>query len=241
MPRYARSTRTRSRKPKPAAKPRRKTGQRKRVTGPFRTYVSNDPFRTSMSVKLAYTKTHAAVTGSGGVFGPEDVIRLASLYDPEFGLGGHQPYGFDQLALLYRKYKVNAVLVELTCTDPSEDGLVIGCTFQPPNGAYTLAGKTPDILKEKPMCVTRPINNTGSQLVRIKQYMPMSKISGLTPLQFKADIDLFTATTSANPTAEPYFRFAVASDRAASGAGLIMRVKVTYFATFYERITLTQS
>lgn len=221
----ARPKRTIKRKPRPTNRP----------SGPFRNINTSDPFPSKKSFKFHYAENHLLTTGALGVCGSEQVYRCNSLFDPDFAVGGHQPYGYDQTSNLYRKYKVNAISVQLTWTDPSVDGMVVAAMFQPPNGAFTLNGKVPSQIREQPMSVTRSINNSGKQSGSFKQYFPISSLSGLTNLQFKADVDLFTADVGANPAAFPLFRFAAADDRGVAGSTIVVKTKIIYYATLYER------
>ena len=41
---------------------------------------------------LKYSETFTLTTGAGGTFGVDQVMKLNSLYDPDFTGGGHQPY-----------------------------------------------------------------------------------------------------------------------------------------------------
>jgi len=212
-----------------------------RPSGPFKSFNTTDPFPVKMYKKLHYSENHVLATGAFQQFGAEQIYRCNSVWDPDQTSTGHQPYGMDQLEILYRKYKVTAILLELTWTDPSEDGLSVGICFQPPGSGYSLTGKSPQTLREQPMSITRSINNTGSQKGSIKQYFPISTLSGLTNLQFKADVDLFTAPVAENPPAVPLLRFAVASDRNTQSATIIFQTKITYYTTFYERKQLNMS
>lgn len=220
-----------------AAKPSR---SRARLSGPFKNFVGADPFRNTMSAKMHYTQVHTLSSGFGGFTGAEKVINLNSLFSPDFSGGGHQPYAFDQMALLYRKYKVTAVLVECKYNDPSADGMFVAVQIQPPQSPATITGKRKEELSEQPMSVVRSINNSGNQKGVIRQFVPISTVSGLTKLQFQADVDLFTAQTTASPTAIPYLRVAVGTDRATSST-MIITLKITFYSTFYERIVLDQS
>lgn len=210
--------------------------KKSKIVGPFRTINSQDPFPSMYSCKLTYSENFLFTTGTGGLLGAEQIMRCNSVHDPNFTGTGHSPYGYDQLSPLYRKYKVNAVQVELVYTDPSEDGLYIAAMFQPPGGAFTLAGKVGYQIKEQPMSITRAISNSGKQVGIIKQYFPISKISGLTKMQHAADIDLFSALVSQNPAAVPLLRFSVGSDRGIANATMIVKAKITYWTTFYERV-----
>lgn len=241
MTKYVRKSKITKSKRKPKTTKKRGILTTSRPSGPFKTYNTADPFRSSMSVKFHYAENHIQTSGIGGYLGTEQIYRLNALHDPNFSAIGHQPYGYDQVQNLYRKYKVNAVMVELKWSDPSEDGMVIGIQFQPPNAAYTLTGAHIQDVREQPMSVTRSINNSGSQTGVIKQFFPISALSGLTPLQFKADVDLFTSTVLNLPTAVPLLRFAVGSDRGTNGASLIVKIRVVYYSTMYERKVQLQS
>lgn len=241
MPNGRRSNKRSSRAPKRKSPPRRRTRRAApKPSGPFRSFVSNDPFRPTMSTKLHYTVNLTMSSGLGGLFGPEHIFRCNSLYDPDYTSGGHQPYGYDQLELLYRKYKVNAVAVNVTYSDPNQDGTLIGFTFQPPGGSATLAGGLPSTIEEQPMSIVRRINNTGKQVGKLKQFFPISTVSGLSKLQFGADVDLFTAATGTNPAASPLFRVAVATTQGSTST-LTVSVSLTYYCTFYERKGLPAS
>jgi len=61
--------------------------------------------------KLRFVQTHKALNISGGTPGTV-AYRLNSLFDPDFALGGNQPYRFDQIVGLgYQQYMVHAVKV----------------------------------------------------------------------------------------------------------------------------------
>lgn len=213
----------------------------RKMQGPFRAINTADPFTPSKRVKMHYSDNHLLGPGLAGAFGTEIVYRLNSLFNPLFNTGGHQPYAFDQLAILYKKYKVTGVLAEIIYSDPTEDSIVVGVTIQPPDSLKQLTTQFPEQVREQPMSVTRTINNSGKQVGNIKQYIPISSISGLTKLQFQADVDTFTSVVGSNPLATPFLRLAVANDRGTATGNLMCKVKLTYYATFYGRVTQDQS
>ncbi len=242
--------RTRTNKRRPARKPRQKRVKRvskrgrthrNQMSGPFHAYVVGDPFKPFMMTKLHYSETFTFTTGTSGVYGVEQIMRLNSLFDPNFTGIGHQPYGTDQLALLYRRYKIHAVQLTLIWTDPTNDGTVVAAQLQPPFGTFTLAGKAIDVVKEQPMSVTRIINNTGSQTRIIKQYIPLHTVAGLSSLQYKADMTDFSAPFSASPAQVPLLRFSAASARGLTGATILCRCEMIFFTQVYDRIVLVQS
>lgn len=211
-----------------------------KAKGPFKAYMQNDPFRPWYKAGMRYTQTVAFTAGAVGVFGSEQIFRLNSLFDPDYSGVGHQPYGMAEMTNLYRSYKVNGVKMEFEIYDPSADGCIIGMTVQPPGGAATITGKTVDTIKEQPMSLTRNISDSGPQRVGVKQYFPMHSLIGVSPIQFKANLDRYSAVCTANPTDSPLLRVAIANKQTA-GATVYVRVSFTYYSQFYDRKTKAQS
>ncbi len=248
MPAKRKTRRTsRKRKDKPRKRPVTKRRVSKRSNGSsllgglFHNYVTGDPFKPIMYTRLRYTDNYTFTTGTAGVYGSEQIMRLNSIFDPDFTSGGHQPYGRDSLAILYNRYKVHACLMELVWTDPSEDGMVVAAQLQGPGGVYSLTGKTVNEIKEQPMSATRVVNNTGKQVVIMKQYIPIHKVIGITDLQFKADLTQYSATMPATPSLNVFARMSAASLRGNASATIICRATFTYYCQCYDRIVLSQS
>lgn len=209
--------------------------------GAFKDLYTAGPFRPKMNVAIKYTQTNALTVGASGIYGTETVFRLNSPFDPDFTGIGHQNFGFDQLATLYRMYKVNAVKIEMVLTDPDADSLVVGATIQPSGSTFTLTGKAVDSIKEQPNSVTRSMVNSGNQLSRIVQKLPLYKIEGLSKVQWDADLSEYVQTTGSNPPKTPYLRVAVGNLRGVGAGSVVVRTTLTMYSTFYDRITFSQS
>jgi len=90
-----------------ARKGRRRRVARRRRNGPSMAIVrSPNIVPDRLRVKLTYYKW-VVMTSTGGAF---DVFQFRgnSLFDPAYTSGNDQPSGFDQWALLYNGYRVNA-------------------------------------------------------------------------------------------------------------------------------------
>lgn len=185
---------------------------------------------------MRYCQTYQYVTGTAGVFGGGNTYRLNSLYDPDLTGAGHQPYGYDQISALYRRYLVRGVKITIIFNNPSHDGIVCGAMIQGSGGVGTLAGQTADIIKEQPYSVTRVLNSTGKQFVTISQYIDLSKLEGLNRVQWIANQDQYGALVSANPSLCPTLQVGIASDAAEAGASCTIRILFTYYSQFYDRI-----
>lgn len=242
-PRKPAGKRTSARKPKTYTKRKRPVTRRpqKASINIFKNYVSNDPFPPRRNYKLTFSQTYLFPVGAGGVFGQENIYRLNSLFDPDETGVGHQPYGFDQVATLYKRYKVNGCLVEVTWNDPNQDGIAVGMMMTPPSSVTTLAGLGFDAANEKPFTTTRSINNSGSQKIYMKTYIPISKACGITKAQFSNDLDSYTALVGTNPALSPRIRLACCSPAAGVGGNVQAQIKMTFYCSFWDRIVLAQS
>lgn len=222
------------------------TNRRHKVSmwkGDFKNYVKNDPFPPRRNYKLTYTQNYpfAADGVLTNVFGVENVFSLNSLFDPDITAVGHQPYGFDQLTLLYRKYKVYGVTITVRFSDPTADGQVCGAMITAPGSVTTLAAQTLTSAIEKPFVATKVINNTGSQSATIRQFIPMYKAIGVTKLEFDANTEDFTGDTAGpSPVQQPKLRVA-AANTAVAGIACNAQITLEYHAAFWDRKVLPQS
>lgn len=210
--------------------------------GPFKRAFLKDPVRPYYKSKFTYSEAFALGTGAGGVYGSEAIFRLNSLFDPNWNVGGHQPYGFDQIfGVLYRKYLVYAVMIDATLSDPNEDGLNVAMMIQPSGGVQVLAGTVANVVKERPNVITFPMNDKSDQIKRIRQFLFLNQLEGITRRQYSDQLTVYGADYTADPTRCPLLRMALGSDRGTATGDVIGKVTLTYYAYGYDRIGLAQS
>jgi len=225
---------------KPQAKPRSKAMNS--LSKVFSGYTQQAPFPPFKNYKLKYTHTVTLSSTTAGVMGSQQVFRLNGMYDVDVTGGGHQPYGFDQLASIYKRYKVNAVAVKILISNPSSDGLyVAGQIANPSNSSEFINTLTADIVQERQQAFVQRINNSGSQLITKKFYLPIYKGAGIHKIQFLADPDNYTASVSGNPGSEVKLLLACGSDHGDSGESVTVSVEFTFYALMYQRVQLSQS
>lgn len=242
MPRKFFKRKPKTLKRKPTRKPRVKRIPRAPgITGAFRGAKGQSPFGPVKYCKLTYTQSNSLTTGTGGIYGSEQVFRLNSLYDPDWSGTGHQPYGYDQVTPLYALYFVRAVKINLVITDPSADGIVVAACLQSSNNTFAVTGKSVDSIKEQPFSITRSLNNSGKQVTVVNSYVPIQAIEGLTRTQLIASLAIYQAGVSANPARSPYLRIAVGSLRGNSGDTCIVRTTLTFYTQFSDRLIQSQS
>lgn len=210
--------------------------------GVFRQYNDVDPFPPSQVVKFTYTQTVPLTSGTGGIYGTEQAYRLNSLYDPDLTGVGHQPYGHDQMALIYRQYKVVGVNIKINWTAPDAQGMLCAACITNPNDTYSTSGKGADDLAEKPMCHVKSISNSGSQKMEWRQYMPMSELVGVTKSQFRNSTGTpYCALFGTNPSDMPLLRLNVANLYGNAGQKVYARTTITYYTQVFERLVQVQS
>jgi hypothetical protein len=191
---------------------------------------------------LSYSETIALASGVGGIFGTEFIFALNDLYDPNYSGGGHQPYGFDQITPIWKRYLVSAVEVEVLFTNPNEDGVTVGIIVQSSVGTYTLALKQVAEADENPQVRTKMLNATGSQVTTINfGRIPLHLLEGLTTPEYKGQADVYGALVSTSPTRIPLLRVALGSIVGSATASIQALVRLKFHAHFFDRVSQTQS
>lgn len=198
--------------------------------------LSHDPFPPRFNVKMYYNDV-LDMSGPSTNLASEYIYCLNSLFDPDTSGAGHQPYCYDTCALLYTAYMVNACLVELEFFDPSADGIIVGYQVQ----GNAVSGATRSAIQERPWVESADISNTGNQKHMFRIHLPIHNVLGLRKLQYKDDTTGFGAAVSASPVGLAYIRLFAISTQAAAATTIKCNVKLTYYSTFWNRVTQSQS
>lgn len=145
------------------------------------------PIPSRFITKLKYSDVASTSVGN-----PSWKFNLNSLYDPNRTGTGHQPYGFDQLAGLYNRYRVVSCSYTVSCSstaNPIRYGTIVS------NEVLTFP--TMSELCENPRS-RFTVQNPGGPLRQIhgKCYIPA--LMGRTKQQYMAD-DRYQAITSSDP------------------------------------------
>lgn len=210
----------------------RKRMPRARRAAPRRSTVnvnrSLQPIPQRYICKLKYAEdVYTTATGAYA-------MNLNSLYDPNRTGTGHQPYGFDQLATLYNRYRVIACGWRITA--PSSVGTVQLGTL-PANESITLA--TFAELKENPRA-KYVIQHVGGnvQTVSGKVYIP--SLVGRTKQQYMAD-DRYQATVTTDPAELAILNIMAANNGGVGLSGQVVNVIMEYTVEFFDVKPLAQS
>jgi len=160
--------------------------------------------------------------------------RLNSLFDPDATGGGHQPYGFDQLAALFAHYRVYKCKWHIEFSG-SNDRLHI-CVL-PINGIN--ASTTIPAVSEQPLAVTKAMSFNGGFPIKFKGSAYLPKLTGASSVQYRTD-DRYSAAVSASPTEAMQLGIYVYNP-GASTVATSCNVTLVYYSEMYDPITLGQS
>lgn len=186
--------------------------------------------------KLKYTEC-LPTTFQGAPFVPYQ-FRGNSLFDPNSTGVGHQPRGFDQLKLLYARYRVNGCKIQVSFMASTSASAAFGlCGIMPTNNGTT--GISIADYTENPRCQWKPITSTNNAALRFKQYRSTRQVMGLVKGQ-KNNED-YSALIDANPVKDWFWEIFQGSLDGIEDIASEVVVTLTYYATFYDRVDLDQS
>ncbi len=209
------------------------------------TFRYQDPFPARTVKELVYKHDITAHTdpGSNNQAGTPLTFNLGSLFAPI--AGGHQPFGFDQMAALYARYKVHKVKIRVetfmnSATSVAGAVQVIGI-FPPGSSQTTLNVLNAYAMGENYNVSTNVIQFNAVRPVVYETTLDIATIAGLTKKEFEANIEDYSALVSASPTRFPFLEVNLAPFTAANGDLYSSGVTLTFVAEFWQRISLAQS
>jgi len=213
-------------------------GRTKRRSGPSKVMVKRpsalpDRFFT----RLRYSEQQQlSFTGYG--LPAVTQYRTASLFDPRYNIGGHQPLAFDEFSILYNRYRVYGVAYKVTfvnksTTEPQQWIILVRPNANTPTDM--------DVINESPYAKTGMLGVEGAGGIRtVKGYVSNPLILGVSKVQFKTD-DTNQALTSADPVVSPLLTVGHQSTDPTQGADCIIKVDLLYYVEFFDRRVLVKS
>lgn len=213
----------------------RKRRFRRRV-GPSAVVSSTSPLPDRFFTKMKYATLTTLTTTTGVV---NHLFNMGNLYDPDRSGGGHQPFGRDQFATLYNKYRVYGCKYVVTFHNTSS---AYTCDCAVVLKAVTNTSTDMQTVYEKPYTQFRTLamNGAASSKATVKGYCNNAKILGVSRLRYGLD-DIYSATAGVAPNTEPYLHIYIKERGATSGIVIGVSVQLTYYCAWYERVALTGS
>lgn len=157
-------------------------------------------------------------------------FKCNGLFDPTDAVGGHQPYGFDQYALIYNHYKVYAsrIIVQWNAYDSAPaEGLVVGVNITPgssdSDNAQTKMEKQEGKINYRYVSPQDPVSVIQYKSWSAKSYFGMQK-----------DESELSAAVGSDPTELSHFCVWAQNCSGASGSDIEYLVTIEYSIEFSE-------
>jgi hypothetical protein len=187
---------------------------------------------TTLKYNSVVTLSNAASGGNSFKF------KLNSLFDPEDPVGGHQPYGFDQMSALYNRYRVLRArwkVVVGTSTGTIHIGVV------PVNGTPTTVASqiTYETAIEMPRSKAYIVGGGGAPTVTSTGSVKLNDLNGVTPTEYLAD-DRFEAQVTTSP-AEVMTLLVCMYNPTASTVVAPVTIDIEYFTDLHDPLVLSGS
>lgn len=192
------------------------------------------PFPWRYYARLNYGINKAVGTAGNSALATMHAFSLNNVYDPDVTGTGEQPYFYDTLTAIYRKYIVRSAYVDLTFTDPSADGLWVGWSIGGP-GSDDPSNMTLGDIMSRPTFRCVPMNNTGSQFITIRERIPIHTVFGLSQAQYEAQPLDYGADYNGSPSIQCFLRvFIIDPNSLLSAQYVRVAGRITYDVQFYS-------
>lgn len=183
--------------------------------------------------QMKYSQT--VLTQAAGNVGSY-VFNLNSLFDPDRTGTGHQPYGFDNLALLYNRYRVIGCAWNIQRAMLASDNPV--CIGAMATNDINLSYATFSEFREQPRA-RYVLQNAGAGVISLSGYTDIAKLTGRPKTAYMAD-DHYGAIVNQSPieNALLFVQTAGANDVPSS---VLVQVTLKYTVEFYDQKHVVQS
>lgn len=194
------------------------------------------PLGKSAVFKHVYFTQVQADAGIGTI--KSVAFRANSMHDPEVALGGHQPYGYDQVSAFFYHYTVLGCKLTVTCASNNSIPIIL---YVGKSAQSIINATTAEELLEQGGYQYRLLQSQGSggSKTTITSTMSMKKFFGVKNI---AGIEPYRATIGSNPVEAAYFQVGIApqwgSDDPASET---IQVRLEYICHYSEPKELSQS
>jgi hypothetical protein len=190
-------------------------------------------FPNTMRQPMSYTERAVLTAATSSLWGTAKRYRLNSIYDPDFTGIGTYPYGYSAISAIYANYRVMAVTIDVTVSEPSADGCLFAANLCPSNAFTTIAGLDIGTVDKKNTSDVRQLNNTGYQITRVIKKFRIADLEGLPENQFIANPN-YSAGIGGNPSATPWLEICAAAYNGTPTIDCLVRL--TFDVEFFGRI-----
>lgn len=203
--------------------------------GTLRPFVARNPFPPGQRIYTSYAEPFVMTTATAS-FGTCQVMRLNSIYDPNYTGGGHLAYDHAILAGIYGKYRVDRVYWRITLTTPgATNDQYIAATIAPnTSGNITSAPLYNPI--EDPSCTVGLMAGNGERRAVIDGYVNLWELCGVPKAKYMAD-DTYQSSFSSNPAQLALLSFATCCADGTTGVSSQALVELRFDVWVFDRLT----
>lgn len=199
-----------------------------------------------MFVKLKYVDTGTLTIPLGLGAAVYAIWRGNSIYDPYAGVGGHQPYGTDQWAQFYKRYRVYGSRIRFQVIQYNTANANVNYNgFRATVVPYDGTSGFDATLAEMPRARSRWHNSFyAGRPCTVKHYASTAQIYGVSKQTARTNAE-FTGTTTSDPASQWYWFCALQKldDNAVSATNVQVNYQftITYYVCLYDRKWLDYS
>lgn len=216
---------------KKSRRPMRKRGMRTRRRRVVNVNKALQPFAQRYITKLRYVGNFALSTVNIPY-----VYALNSIFDPDVSGTGHQPYGHDQLAAMYNRYRVYAVKYHIRCQplDGSNQYLIAVPINQP------FVAASFDDAREKPRS-KYILQTQGGDSRPLINKLSLPSLTGKTRAQYMSD-DRYQAPFGSDPVENMQLQiYSYNAGGLTTSASARCTIELTYYIECFDPNVLNQS
>jgi hypothetical protein len=205
-------------------------------------YTTRESSRWTFLEPHKYVTFHYAEVFTNSVLtvtGSQQIMNLNSLFDPNRTGTGHQPYGFDQIAALYNRYRVLSTRWRVTFGSQSGTYQLV---VVPVNGLVNTS--ITDLTSyqtvcELPLSVVKTQGGGGGPTIIVERSMHLRALTGVTQTEYLAD-DRFESVVTSSP-AELLTLYIGFYNPSASTISIPYTVEVWYTTDMHDPISVAGS
>lgn len=176
---------------------------------------------------FVYFDTITLNVPAGGA-GQTYIMRINSLFDPDFAFGGHQPAGFDELMAIYEHYCVTDVEYKVCFINSNNNSISQIVSTQVSDNSTSSSDATLMIENGNAQWTVLGIANSGPRT--LKGTCDVAKLMGVTRKQLLAD-DTFWGSQGTNPSDLAFLKVNIGSIPAGvDGADVHIGIQLTFKA-----------
>lgn len=217
---------------------RRKYFKKSRRNNPSTAISRTVDFPDRIRTRLVYSERISLTNSAGSV--QSAIFSGNGLWDPDVSGVGHQPLAFDQWMTLYKNYRVRASKIQIELLTESATSTTQNCyvVLIPQNSTTAITATQIDWVSELPYSKVRPFNI--AKPLTLSNYASVAKILGVQRSQVSTD-DKYAGDATSNPTNTFGWGIYMQPADASATTTIYAKVRIIYYAEFYNRLIVAQS